>query len=84
MQQNVMKFMMIFMGLMFFKVASGLCVYFIATSIWSIAERKFLPKTTTASPPSSTDSGSQGRFGQRAKSNGDTGPDRKKRRDKKN
>ena len=43
-QQNVMKFMMIFIGLMFFKVPSGLCIYFIASSVWSIGERKFLPK----------------------------------------
>ena len=52
MQQNVMKFMMIFMGLIFFKVASGLCIYFIASSIWGVAERKLLPKTT---PPSGSD-----------------------------
>ena len=45
MQQNVMKFMMIFMGVIFFKVASGLCLYFIASSLWGLAERKFLPKT---------------------------------------
>ena len=29
---------------MFFKVASGLCLYFIASSLWGIAERKLLPK----------------------------------------
>jgi YidC/Oxa1 family membrane protein insertase len=29
---------------MFFKVAAGLCLYFIASSIWGIAERKMLPK----------------------------------------
>ena len=44
MQQNIMKYMMLFMGLMFFKVAAGLCLYFIASSIWGIAERKMLPK----------------------------------------
>ncbi len=44
MQQNMMKYMMIFMGVMFFKVASGLCLYFIASSLWGIAERKLLPK----------------------------------------
>jgi YidC/Oxa1 family membrane protein insertase len=44
MQQKVMRFMMIFMGVMFFKVASGLCLYFIASSTWGIAERKLLPK----------------------------------------
>jgi len=53
MQQRIMQFMMIFIGIMFFKVASGLCVYFIASSLWSVAERKFLPKTAAAgsSPP---------------------------------
>jgi YidC/Oxa1 family membrane protein insertase len=45
MQQKVMQYMMIFMGLMFFKVASGLCIYFIASSLWGLAERRFLPKT---------------------------------------
>jgi YidC/Oxa1 family membrane protein insertase len=44
MQQNIMKYMMLFMGILFFKVASGLCVYFIASSLWGLAERKFLPK----------------------------------------
>ncbi|MBI3468672.1 MAG: YidC/Oxa1 family insertase periplasmic-domain containing protein, partial [Planctomycetes bacterium] len=46
MQQNMMKYMMVFIGVMFFKVASGLCIYFIASSLWGIAERKLLPKTT--------------------------------------
>ena len=45
MQQKMMKYMMVFMGLMFYKVASGLCLYFIASSLWGIAERKLLPKT---------------------------------------
>ena len=44
MAQKVMKFMMIFMGFLFFKVPSGLCLYFITSSIWGIAERKMLPK----------------------------------------
>jgi YidC/Oxa1 family membrane protein insertase len=48
MQQKMMQYMMIFMGIMFFKVASGLCLYFIASSLWSIAERQFLPKTQAA------------------------------------
>ena len=50
MQQKIMKYMMLFIGLLFFKVASGLCVYFIASSLWGLAERKFLPKTTPAAP----------------------------------
>ncbi|MBN2580042.1 MAG: YidC/Oxa1 family insertase periplasmic-domain containing protein [Pirellulales bacterium] len=53
MQQKLMKFMMIFMGVLFFKVASGLCVYFVATTLWGIGERKFLPKKSEdgAAPP---------------------------------
>lgn len=50
MQHTMMKFMMIFMGLIFFKVASGLCLYFIASSLWGVAERKLLPKTTPPGP----------------------------------
>ena len=42
-----MKYMMIFMGLVFYKVASGLCIYFIASSLWGLAERKLLPKKKT-------------------------------------
>jgi YidC/Oxa1 family membrane protein insertase len=53
-QQKMMKYMMLFMGLMFYKVASGLCLYFIASSLWGFAERQLLPKKkhpgTTADP----------------------------------
>ena len=53
MQQKMMNFMMIFMGVMFYKVPAGLCVYFIASSLWGMAERKLLPKTKpgAATPP---------------------------------
>lgn len=44
MMQKMMTFMMIFMGVLFFKVAAGLCIYFITSSIWGILERKLLPK----------------------------------------
>ncbi len=44
MQLQMMKYMTLFMGFMFFKVASGLCLYFIASSVWGIAERKLIPK----------------------------------------
>jgi YidC/Oxa1 family membrane protein insertase len=44
MMQKMMSFMMIFMGFVFFKVPSGLCIYFITSSIWGIIERKMLPK----------------------------------------
>jgi YidC/Oxa1 family membrane protein insertase len=44
MQQKMMKGMMVFFGLMFYKVAAGLCLYFIASSVWGFCERKLLPK----------------------------------------
>ena len=44
MAQRMMKFMFLFMGIMFFRVASGLCLYFVASSTWGILERKLLPK----------------------------------------
>jgi len=50
MQQKIMKYMMVFMGFMFFKVPSGLCLYFIVSSLWGIGERKFLPKVKKAEP----------------------------------
>jgi YidC/Oxa1 family membrane protein insertase len=46
MAQKMMKFMMLFMGIMFFRVASGLCIYFIASSTWGLLERKLLPKVS--------------------------------------
>ncbi len=46
--QKMMTFMMIFMGVMFFKVPSGLCIYFITSSVWGIVERKLLPKPVLA------------------------------------
>ncbi len=42
MQQKMMGYMMIFIGFMFYRVPAGLCVYFIASSLWAIAERKTL------------------------------------------
>ncbi|MCS7304666.1 MAG: YidC/Oxa1 family insertase periplasmic-domain containing protein [Thermoguttaceae bacterium] len=52
MQQKVMTWMLIFMGLLFYKVASGLCLYFIASTLWGMAERRFLPKTLPDQEPS--------------------------------
>lgn len=44
-QQKVMNIMMIFMGILFYKVPSGLCLYFIASSLWGMAEREILVKS---------------------------------------
>jgi YidC/Oxa1 family membrane protein insertase len=52
MQQQVMNYMMWFMALMFFKVPCGLCLYFIASSLWGIAERLWLPSTLPAAAAS--------------------------------
>ncbi len=57
MQQKMMKYMMIVFGLMFYKVAAGLCLYFITSSAWGFFERKLLPKRKPeagepAAPPS--------------------------------
>ena len=48
MQQKMMKYMMVFMAVMFYKVPSGLGIYFITSSLWSIGERLLLPKITHA------------------------------------
>lgn len=44
MMQKVMKYMGVVMAVMFFKMPSGLVLYFITSSVWSILERKMLPK----------------------------------------
>jgi YidC/Oxa1 family membrane protein insertase len=56
-QQKIFKWMMILFGIMFYKVAAGLCLYFIASSLWGLAERQLLPKkkplmaAAAAAPP---------------------------------
>ena len=49
-QQKMMKYMMVFMGVMFYKVPSGLGLYFITSSLWAIGERLLLPKVTHPRP----------------------------------
>ena len=53
MQQKMMMYMTLFMGIMFYKVPAGLCLYFITSSLWGIVERKLLKTPTIAgsSPP---------------------------------
>ncbi|TWT52798.1 Membrane protein insertase YidC [Rubripirellula amarantea] len=50
MTQKMMNFMTLGMGLLFFRVPAGLCLYFITSSLWGICERvlvkKTLPKTS--------------------------------------
>lgn len=64
MQQSIMKYMMVFMAFMFYKVPSGLGVYFITSSLWQIGERKLLPKVAAKSvPPAGTDDSAPPRGG---------------------
>ena len=50
MNQKMMKYMMIFMAFMFYKVPSGLGLYFITSSLWQICERLLLPKVISNKP----------------------------------
>jgi YidC/Oxa1 family membrane protein insertase len=50
-QYKIMQWMMVLMGLFFYKVAAGLCVYFLCSSVWSLFERKLLPKPKVAPLP---------------------------------
>ncbi len=43
-QQKMMKYMMFMMVFMFYKVPSGLGIYFITSSLWQLGERLLLPK----------------------------------------
>lgn len=54
MTQDMMKYMTLFMGVLFFKVPAGLCIYFITSSLWSVVERLTLPKMK---PPTSAGGG---------------------------
>ncbi len=68
-QQKMMKFMMVFMMFMFYKVPSGLGIYFITSSLWAVGERKLLPRiaaSKTAAPteePSTAQGSGGGRGG---------------------
>lgn len=42
MQQKMMNVMTIFFAVMFWHVPAGLCMYFVASSLWAIGERKML------------------------------------------
>jgi YidC/Oxa1 family membrane protein insertase len=88
MQQKMMKYMTVFIGFLFYKVASGLCLYFIASSLWGIGERKLLSLSqdadaTTATADAATTSYSPKRTSTSSASNGSPsgrGARKKKRR----
>jgi YidC/Oxa1 family membrane protein insertase len=80
MQQKMMKYMMIFFGLMFYKVAAGLCLYLIVSSLWGIAERKLLPKNQLAGAAAGGDSNGSGFGGRLPRGDGSNGSGPKKPR----
>ncbi len=45
MTQKMMNVMTLMMGLFFFRVPAGLCIYFITSSLWGIGERILVKKT---------------------------------------
>jgi len=45
-QRKMFQFMMIFMGFLFFRMPSGLCLYFIVSTTWGLLERRFIPKAS--------------------------------------
>ena len=53
--QQMMMVMTIMMGVLFFKVPAGLCIYFITSSTWSLVERflikRFTPKSSMIDLP---------------------------------
>ncbi|WP_368861071.1 YidC/Oxa1 family insertase periplasmic-domain containing protein [Rhodopirellula halodulae] len=50
MTQKMMNYMTLIMGLFFFRVPAGLCIYFITSSLWGIGERILVKKTLPTKP----------------------------------
>src|SRR6185503_10030825 len=73
MQQKMMKYMTVFMGVMFFKVPAGLCIYFITSSLWSIVERKWIIKQKPVSAGSGKSDGDKESRPAKPSSNGSGG-----------
>lgn len=58
-QQKMMNMMTVFFGFLFWHQPAGLCIYYIASSLWGIAERKLLGNTSVANSDG-VDSGNDG------------------------
>jgi YidC/Oxa1 family membrane protein insertase len=73
MQQKMMTYMLVFFGYIFWRLPSGLCLYYIASTAWGIAERMLLPKLQHADAQATTGTGKKSDDGGDRKSRG---PDR--------
>ncbi len=82
-QRMMMNIMMVLMGFIFFKVDSGLCLYFVTSSLWGVLERKFFPKVELAELEAAASAGGTGSRSAAPGSNGETRKDRAKKRKKK-
>ncbi len=58
--QKMMMYMTIFMGVLFFKVPAGLCIYFITSSLWSLVERRLIKKHLANRPTLAIEMGGGG------------------------
>ena len=92
MMQKMMTFMMVFIGVIFFKVPAGLCIYFITSTLWAILEKKLIPppklaphlqerldKLKAAQQKEKEDGVPSGTYTSGTDSAGDSGIDSKKR-----
>lgn len=49
--QRMMKYTVLAMGVFFYKVPAGLCLYFICSTAWALTERTLIPKPKTGTTP---------------------------------
>jgi YidC/Oxa1 family membrane protein insertase len=74
-QQKMTQYIMIPMfAFLFYKMPSGLCLYFISTTLWGLIERKWFIKKKPASPAAAP-AGDNGRPGPRGKGKGKNQPE---------
>lgn len=80
MTQRMMMVMTCCMGLFFFKMPAGMCIYFITSSLWSLVERKLIKRSMppTDNQPSGSPESNGGGTGRSGTSN----PTSKKERDR--
>ena len=85
MQQKMMTYMMVMFACFFWRLPSGLCVYYICSTLWGICERKLLPRIQHAPAASSVqenkmpaaDNGKPSRAGRDGRGSGRDGKERR-------